>query len=82
MGVDFSFSSQRRCYAASGGKQSLSEPLAGLKISPRASRSFQDVHVCVGGEQGEVWMDRSCFLEAQIYILIVIANSNCTICTV
>ncbi|XP_048088368.1 cytochrome b-c1 complex subunit 2, mitochondrial isoform X1 [Alosa alosa] len=35
----------RRFYAARGGKQSLSEPLAGLKVSPRASHSFQDVHV-------------------------------------
>lgn len=62
MGVDFSLSSQRRFYAA-GGRQSLSEPLAGLKRSPGAGHSNQDVHVCEGGALG-VWMDGPCFVGA------------------
>lgn len=34
---------QRRFYA---GGQSLTEPLVGLKLSPGAAHSYQDVHVC------------------------------------
>ncbi|XP_074520193.1 cytochrome b-c1 complex subunit 2, mitochondrial isoform X1 [Halichoeres trimaculatus] len=35
----------RRFYAATSSGQSLVRPLAGLKLSPGASHSFQDVHV-------------------------------------
>lgn len=39
-------SPQRRFYAAARTGQSLAQPLAGLKLSPGAAPSYQDVHVC------------------------------------
>lgn len=53
------FSPQRRFYAAAGSGQSLTQPLAGLKLSPGAAHSFQDVHVCLeqsafGSENTEI----------------------------
>lgn len=52
-------SSQTRFYAAARIGQSLAQPLAGLKLSPGAAHSYQDVHVCwrdEGGCAGVGWV--------------------------